>query len=57
MVRLTMRRAGQYSERPYWELQPRAAPEPKPEAPRKAQPEEAGPGFSPPRLRLVVPGR
>jgi hypothetical protein len=57
MVRLTMRRASQYSERPYWELQPRAAPEPKPEAPRKAQAEEAGPGFSPPRLRLVVPGR
>jgi hypothetical protein len=61
-VQLLMRKAGQYSERPYWELVPVAAPAPKPEP--EPQPkrtvevsDEGAEDLPPPRLRLVVPGR
>jgi len=64
LVRLAMRQAGQYSERPYWELTPKAdaasnpatgtpTPEGAPEAPSGADSDRS----LPPRLRLVVPGR
>lgn len=59
-VQLLMRRAGQYSERPYWELVPVAAPVPqeKPDsAPAAEAPAEIVEEAPPPRLRLVVPGR
>jgi hypothetical protein len=57
MVRLNMRKFGQYSDRPHWELLPRPAPASQgtqlfntvSEASSEPQPE--------PRLRLVVPGR
>jgi hypothetical protein len=62
LVQLLMRKAGQYSERPYWELVPVAEPGPasqsKPD-PKTAAATPAGGSeeIPPPRLRLVVPGR
>jgi len=56
-VQVIMRQAGQYSERPYWELQPRSASAPNPETARAEPAPEDGPEAPPPRLRLVVPGR
>lgn len=60
MVRLNMRKTGQYSDRPYWELLPRPAP-----ASKGVPPSNASDGSTSnetvaapePRLRLVTPGR
>lgn len=56
MVRLSLRKNGQYSERPYWELLPRpaaASKEPDASDPRA---KVGGDGSPERRLRLVVPG-
>lgn len=67
LVLLTMRQAGQYSDRPYWELVPKSDPAaqpagdggrgPSPEADPEPAPEGAPDPTVAPRLRLVVPGR
>ena len=56
MVRLNMRKSGQYSERPYWELLPRPAPASK-GTPLFNVSGDADPAEPEPRLRLVVPNR
>ena len=65
LVRLNKRKAGQYSERPYWELLPRPAPasdaaQSRPDPEDGAIDDDTADGLSAPsgsRLRLVVPGR
>jgi hypothetical protein len=61
MVRLAMRKSGQYSDRPYWELLPRPAPAS--ESAPQSKPGHDGMASGDasaapePRLRLVTPGR
>jgi hypothetical protein len=60
MVRLSMRKSGQYSDRPYWELLPRPAPASKAAGlfnVSDAPPSESTGAAPEPRLRLVKPGR
>jgi hypothetical protein len=60
MVRVNMRKSGQYSEIPYWELLPRPAPASKGERPSNENDRQTGADASAapePRLRLVGPGR
>jgi hypothetical protein len=62
LVRLNKRKAGQYSERPYWELLPRPAPASSQTGPSDGSGNDGtadgGSGAQAgSRLRLVVPGR
>jgi hypothetical protein len=56
MVRLSKRKSGPYSERPYWELLPRPAPASQGKPLFNVRDDGSEPGPEP-RLRLVSPGR
>lgn len=56
MVRLSKRKSGPYSERPYWELLPRPAPASQGKPLFNVSDDGSEPGPEP-RLRLVSPGR
>ncbi|HUS52441.1 MAG TPA: hypothetical protein VMY41_00345 [Thermohalobaculum sp.] len=60
MVRLSQRKSGQYSDKPYWELLPRPAPASRALPHQNASDEPASNDTGvvlEPRLRLVTPGR